>query len=34
MQTYPSDLTDSQWQFIKNILNDTRKRTHSQGKRI
>ena len=28
MKNYPSDLTDSQWQFIENILNDSRKRTH------
>ena len=28
MKSYPSDLTDSQWQFIENILNDSRKRSH------
>lgn len=26
MKQYPTDLSDSQWQFIKNILNDNRKR--------
>jgi len=29
MKSYPSDLTDGQWQFIKNILGDERKRQHS-----
>jgi putative transposase len=29
MSNYPTSLTDSQWQFIKNILNDKRKRQHN-----
>ena len=29
MRNYPSDLTDSQWQFIEKILNDRRKRQHN-----
>lgn len=29
MSNYPTDLTDSQWQFIEKILNDTRKRRHN-----
>jgi transposase len=29
MQTSFSELTDSQWQFIDNIINDQRKRKHS-----
>lgn len=29
MRNYPTDLTDSQWQFIGKLLNDQRKRTHS-----
>lgn len=29
MNNYPTDLTDSQWQFIEKILNDQRKRTHT-----
>jgi putative transposase len=28
MQSYPTDLTDSQWQFIKEFLNWERKRKH------
>jgi len=28
MSNYPTDLTDSQWQFIEKILNDNRKREH------
>jgi putative transposase len=28
MRNYPTDLTDSQWQFVENILNDHRKRQH------
>jgi putative transposase len=28
MKRYQTDLTDSQWQFIKNIENDKRKRKH------
>ena len=28
MSNYPTDLTDSQWQFIEKILNDKRKREH------
>jgi putative transposase len=26
---YPTDLTDTQWQFIEKILNDNRKRSHT-----
>jgi putative transposase len=26
---YPTDLTDTQWQFIEKILNDKRKRSHT-----
>ena len=29
MKTYPSDLTDCQWQFIEKMMNDTRKRKKS-----
>lgn len=29
MKTYPTDLTDSQWQVIQNIQNDNRKRRHN-----
>jgi putative transposase len=29
MKQYPSDLTDSQWQFIKNIVDNGRKRKYS-----
>ena len=29
MKTYPTDLTDKQWQFIEKILNDKRKRRHN-----
>lgn len=29
MRNYPTNLTDSQWQFIVKILNDQRKRSHS-----
>ncbi len=29
MRNYPSDLTDSRWQFIEKILNDRRKRQHN-----
>jgi len=32
MRNYPSDLTDSQWQFIEKILNDSRKRQHNLRK--
>lgn len=32
MRNYPSDLTDSQWQFIEKILNDRRKRQHNLRK--
>jgi putative transposase len=32
MRNYPSDLTDSQWQFIEMILNDKRKRQHDLRK--
>lgn len=32
MRNYPSDLTDSQWQFIEKILNDKRKRQHDLRK--
>lgn len=32
MRNYPSDLTDSQWQFIENILDDKRKRQHNLRK--
>jgi putative transposase len=28
MSNYPTNLTDSQWQFIEKIVNDQRKRTH------
>ena len=28
MNHYPTDLTESQWQFIEKILDDNRKRTH------
>jgi len=29
MKTYPTDLTEKQWQFIEKILNDKRKRQHN-----
>ena len=32
IRTYPSDLTDCQWQFIEKVLNDNRKRRHSLRK--
>ncbi|HET6244549.1 MAG: IS5 family transposase [Bacteroidetes bacterium] len=28
MKTYPTNLTENQWQIIENILNDNRKRKH------
>jgi hypothetical protein len=28
MKIYPSDVTDSQWQVIKNIFDNDRKRKH------
>ena len=28
MQVYPTDLTDDQWQYIKEFLNTKRKRKH------
>jgi hypothetical protein len=28
MKNYPTNLTENQWQFIENILNDIKKRKH------
>ncbi len=32
MKTYPSDLTDNQWQVIKDLVDNNRKRRHSMRK--
>ncbi len=29
MKNYPTNLTENQWQFIKKIIDDNRKRKHS-----